>query len=76
METRIIVDPKVLAGKPTIAGTRIPVYLILNLVAHGYNFERIIQAYPTLTQKDIQAALKYSEARMKREETRTLTSTR
>ena len=70
MRKTIIVDPKILAGKPVIAGTRIPVYLILNLLVHGYNFERIIKAYPVLTVEAIKAAIKYSEARMKREETK------
>lgn len=65
---KIVVDPKILVGKPVIAGTRIPVYLILNLLAHGYDFDRIIRAYPILTRGDIKAAIKYSEARMRREE--------
>ena len=47
------------------AGTRIPVYLILNLLAHGYDFDRVIQAYPVLTREDIKAALRYAEARMR-----------
>ncbi len=63
------VDPKILAGKPVIAGTRIPVYLILNLLANGYSFERIVEAYPVLTIADVQAAIRYAEARMRREET-------
>ncbi len=66
--TKIIVDPKILVGKPIVAGTRIPVYLILNLLANGYDFERIIKAYPILKKEDIKAAIKYSEERMKREE--------
>lgn len=66
--TKIIVDPKILVGKPIVAGTRIPVYLILNLLANGYDFERIIKAYPILKKEDIKAAVKYSENRMKREE--------
>ena len=70
MNKRIIVDPNILTGKPVIAGTRIPVYLILNLLAHGYDFDRIIKAYPVLTKDDIKAAITYSEARMKREEIR------
>ncbi len=70
MEGRIVVDPAILAGKPVIAGTRIPVYLILNLLAHGYDFEQIIQAYPVLDKEDIKAAIRYSEGRMKREEVR------
>lgn len=65
---RIEVNPDILVGKPVIAGTRIPVYLILNLLAAGYDQERIIQAYPGLTQEDIQAALWYAEQRMRYEQ--------
>lgn len=68
MKAAIVVDPKVLVGKPIIAGTRIPVYLILNLIAHGYTFDRIIKAYPILKKEQIKAAIKYSEARLKSEE--------
>ncbi len=64
IKKRIVRDPKILVGKPTIKGTRIPVSLILNLIAHGYNFDRIIEAYPNLTREDIVAAIKYSEARV------------
>ena len=67
---KIIVDPKILAGKPIIKGTRIPVYLVLNLLANGYNFDKIIEAYPRLTKEDIEAAIKYSGERMKRVEVR------
>ncbi len=69
MKSSVVVDPKILAGKPVIAGTRIPVYLILNLLANGYSFERIVEAYPVLTTGDVQAAIRYAEARMRREET-------
>lgn len=65
---RIEVNPKILVGKPVIAGTRIPVYLIVNLVANGYDFERITKAYPVLTTEDIKAALKYAGDLLKREE--------
>lgn len=68
-QKRIIIDPKILVGKPVIAGTRIPVYLILNLLAHGYDFKRIIKEYPVLEKADIIAAIEYSENRLKREET-------
>lgn len=69
---RIAIDPGVLAGKPVIAGTRIPVSLILNLFAHGYDTARILLAYPNLEEADIIAALAYAEARMDREEVRLL----
>jgi len=65
---RIEINPDVLLGKPVIAGTRIPVYLVLNLLASGYDQARIIQAYPGLTPEDIQAALLYAEQRMRYEE--------
>jgi uncharacterized protein (DUF433 family) len=69
---RIIVDARILAGKPVIKGTRIPVSLILNLLGHGYDFDRISETYPELTEADIRAAVAYSEARMNREEVRPL----
>ena len=58
MNKRITINPKIMCGKPVIKGTRIPVYLILNLLAAGYTFERIIKAYPQLTKKDIKTTLK------------------
>ena len=61
MEKRITVNPKIMCGKPVIKGTRIPVYLILNLLAADYTFERIIKAYPQLCKKDIKAALDYAQ---------------
>ncbi len=36
---RITIDPKVMVGKPVIKGTRIPVNMIINLVAHVRTFE-------------------------------------
>lgn len=64
---RIEINPKKLAGKPIIKGTRIPVALILNLLARGYTIERILNAYPNLKKMDVLAAIRYSEARMQRE---------
>lgn len=68
MNNRIEVNPDILLGKPVIAGTRIPVCLILNLLAAGYNYDRIMQAYPGLTREDIEAAISYAEQRMRFEE--------
>lgn len=69
---RIEINPKKLAGKPVIKGTRVPVALILNLLARGYTIERIIQAYPNLLRADVLAAIRYSEARVQREMVRPL----
>ncbi len=60
IEERIIVDPHIMCGKPVIKGTRIPVYLIVNLVAAGYSFEKIREAYPNLQKEDIEAALRFA----------------
>lgn len=69
---RITVDPSILLGKPVIAGTRIPVYLLLNLLASGYTVERIVEAYPGLTVEDVRAALEYAEQRLRYEEVHVL----
>jgi len=64
---RIEINPRILAGKPVIKGTRIPVALILNLLAKGYTIEGILHAYPNVTIIDVRAAIRYSEARVQRE---------
>jgi uncharacterized protein (DUF433 family) len=69
---RITVDPDILLGKPVIAGTRTPVSLVLNLLAHDYSFDRIVEAYPILTAEDIRAAIAYASARLDREVIRSL----
>ncbi len=57
---RIIIDPKVMVGKPVIKGTRLTVEYILNLLAHGTTVEEILQEYEGLTREDIQAALLFA----------------
>ena len=64
---RIITDTKICHGKAHIEGTRIPVHIILDLLANGEAFENILHAYPQLTEKDIQLCLKYA-ARLATEE--------
>ena len=60
MLDRIEVNPDILMGKAIIKGTRIPVYLILELLSAGYDFDKIIQGYPSLTKQDIEAAIAYA----------------
>jgi len=57
---RIEVNPKVLGGKPIFKGTRIPVYVILQMLRGEATFEKIIEEYPRLSMEDIKAALDYS----------------
>jgi uncharacterized protein (DUF433 family) len=57
---RISSDPDILHGKPCIKGTRIPVYLIVTLIAEGETVENIIKDYPSLTREDMKAALHYA----------------
>jgi uncharacterized protein (DUF433 family) len=60
MFERISSDPDILHGKPCVRGTRIPVYLIVSLIAEGETVENIIKDYPSLTPEDIRAALRYA----------------
>ncbi|MBC8233423.1 DUF433 domain-containing protein [bacterium] len=57
---RISSDPDICHGKPCIKGTRIPVYLIVSLIAEGEDTESIIRDYPSVTHDDIKAAMKYA----------------
>jgi len=66
---RIIIDPEVLSGKPVIKGTRIPVYLIIELFANGMTEKEILSQYPTLKKEDIKAALLYASKCIEDEET-------
>ena len=56
---RIVCDPKILVGKPSIRGTRISVELILGWLSAGWSFEQVMEAYPNITRDDILAALAY-----------------
>jgi uncharacterized protein (DUF433 family) len=59
-KSRVVRDPQILGGKPVIAGTRIPVRLILDHLAEGYMPEEIIFEYPVLTRADIQTAMRFA----------------
>lgn len=60
MKARIVRNPKIMVGKPTIAGTRITVELILNLIEHGQTIPEIATEYG-LTEDQIKAAVKYAK---------------
>ena len=57
---RISLNPKVLAGKPLIHGTRLSVEFILNLLAHGASESEILDEYGGLATEDIRACLLFA----------------
>jgi uncharacterized protein (DUF433 family) len=62
---RIVVNPKVLVGKPVIKGTRIAVEFLMELLANGWTHQQILESYPHLTEEDIRAALHYAAEAVK-----------
>jgi uncharacterized protein (DUF433 family) len=66
-EDRIVVDPKILVGKPVIKGTRLSVEFILELLANCWTIEQILVDYPQLKQEDIIAVLRYAAEMVKEE---------
>ena len=62
---RIVLDSKIMTGKPVIRGTRLTVDYILNLLANGATYEEILAEYPGLDKKDIQACLSFAAQSLK-----------
>ena len=56
---RIIINSGIMAGKPVIKGTRIPIDTIVRLMAQGITQDEILEDYPNLKKEDIKAALEY-----------------
>lgn len=59
-QDRIVVDPEILAGKPVVRGTRIPVDLVLEYLSRNPNFNDLFADYPRLTMADVQACFAYA----------------
>ena len=60
VRSRVEINPRVMLGKPVIRGTRVPVELIVRKLSEGATEADLLDAYPRLTPKDIQAALVHS----------------
>ncbi len=58
--TRITIEPAKMGGVPCIRGYRIPVSMIVRMVAAGTSDEEILNAYPDLEAEDIREALRYA----------------
>jgi uncharacterized protein (DUF433 family) len=58
---RIVQNPEILVGKPVIKGTRIPVHVILEYLAHNPDFDELFADYPRLTMDDVKACFAYAQ---------------
>lgn len=60
---RIVIDPQIRFGKPTVRGTRITVGDVLSYLASGMTDAEILKDFPQLTPDDIRACLAYAAER-------------
>lgn len=71
---RITIDPDIQHGEPCIAGTRTPVYVILEALALGLTATEVLAEYPSITNEDIKACLVFAALLAKEEEVPLATS--
>ncbi len=58
---RIVIDPNIMVGKPTVRGTRIPVELVLEQLSYNLDPRELFAAYPRLTEEDVRACIAYAQ---------------
>jgi uncharacterized protein (DUF433 family) len=61
---RIVSDPKILVGKPTVRGTRISVETVLAHLRDNLDVKDVLVAYPRLTIEDVKACLDFASERV------------
>ena len=66
-EPMIVSDPKVMMGKPVVAGTRITVDLILEKLGGGESIEAVLESHPRLSREGVLAALRYAAQALRAE---------
>ena len=66
-EPLIVSDPKVMMGKPIVAGTRITVDLILEKLGSGESIDAVLEAHPRLTRDAVLAALRFAAQALRSE---------
>lgn len=57
---RIVIDPEILNGKPSIRGTRISVQTVMEFLGSGDSIDEVLENYPSLTREHILACLKFT----------------
>ncbi len=67
IDTYISVSSEICHGQPCFKGTRIMVYLILEMLEAGETVEQILKSYPSLTLDSVRAALHYAAEVIKSE---------
>ena len=58
---RIVRDPEICGGQPTIKGTRVLVLDILDWIKEGISFDEILENFPSITREDIQEIIAYAK---------------
>jgi uncharacterized protein (DUF433 family) len=66
IESRIVIDPNICNGKPTIKGTRITVNSIIEYISAGDSIDDILEGFPNLTREDVEACLRFASELMNR----------
>ena len=56
----ITVDPEVCHGKACIAGTRVPVSVVLDNLASGADADEIVKSYPSVSREAVRATVQYA----------------
>jgi len=64
----IVSDPSVLAGKPVVRETRLSVGFLLELLAGGWTEGELLESYPQLTPKHLQAVFAFAAECLRDEE--------
>jgi uncharacterized protein (DUF433 family) len=62
---RIVIEPDICNGQPTIRGTRITAQTVLEFLAAGDSVDDVLAEYPTLTREDVLACIAFSSALVK-----------
>lgn len=71
---RIELNPSVCSGKAVVRGTRIPVSVILEQIAEGESWDKILNGYPELSTDDIRAAIRYASETIDNTEIRAISA--
>jgi len=62
----VVSDPDILGGEPVLAGTRVPVFAVTDMLRQGATEEELLEGYPTLTPESLEHARIYAAAYPKR----------